>query len=67
MDDARPDPPDLADVNMDMEREVLALLEEALNEPAESRRAWLERRLRQNLEIGSRVEDLLAVADRYGF
>ena len=67
MDDTRPQLSDPIGVDADLEREVLVLLEEVLSEPASTRRAWLEHKLRQRLEIGNRVEGLLAVADRYGF
>ncbi|MEM8696402.1 MAG: hypothetical protein AAGE05_10315 [Pseudomonadota bacterium] len=49
-----------------LEREVLDLLEEALNQPPSVRRDWLSKNLRQRIEIGGRVEQLLAIADRYG-
>ena len=49
------------------EREVLALLEEALDQPGDRRRQWLRQKLGEREEVGRHVERLLAFAERRGF
>ncbi len=46
------------------EREVLQILEEALEQPEERRKRWLTRKLKERELVGQRVEDLLAFAER---
>ncbi|WP_164089209.1 MULTISPECIES: hypothetical protein [Sphingomonadaceae] len=46
------------------EREVLQILEEALEQPRADRKRWLIRKLKERELVGQRVEDLLAFAER---
>lgn len=46
------------------ERELLELLEEALAQPQSIRREWLQRKLLQRHQVGRKLEDLIALAER---
>lgn len=45
------------------ERELLELLEEALDQPLESRREWLKRKLHERDRVGRKLEDLIVLAE----
>ncbi|WP_417612084.1 hypothetical protein [Parasphingorhabdus sp.] len=45
------------------ERELLELLEEALDQPLASRREWLKRKLRERDRVGRKLEDLIVLAE----
>ncbi|WP_209346786.1 hypothetical protein [Pontixanthobacter sp. CEM42] len=46
------------------EREVLQILEEALEQPEADRARWLTQKLKERELIGQRVEDLLSFAEQ---
>lgn len=48
------------------EREVLALLEEALGQPPKARWRWLDWKLRERAAIGRRVAHLLKLVEARG-
>ncbi|MEL7447196.1 MAG: hypothetical protein AAGK02_15535 [Pseudomonadota bacterium] len=50
-------------LDLNSERECLQLLEEALAQPPDQRRLWLERKLRERDQIERKLEDLLAIAE----
>ena len=45
------------------ERELLELLEEALDQPLANRREWLKRKLRERDRVGRKLEDLIVLAE----
>lgn len=49
------------------EREVLALLDEALKQPGNRRSRWLRQKLGEREAVGRRVERLLRIAERLGY
>ncbi|WP_299329110.1 hypothetical protein [Parasphingopyxis sp.] len=56
----------MAAPNPTIEREVLKLLEEALEQPEDKRKTWLALKLKERELVGQRVEDLVAFAKRRG-
>ncbi|MDN3647217.1 hypothetical protein QWY75_13480 [Pontixanthobacter aestiaquae] len=51
------------ELNPIAEREVLEILEQALEKPESDRRRWLAQKLKERELVGQRVEDLLAFAE----
>lgn len=54
----------MSDLDPRAERELLELLDEALVLPRASRRSWLTRKLKERAQVGRKLEDLLALAER---
>lgn len=54
----------MSKLRSDAERELLDLLEEALDQPQSERKAWLERKLIERDLIGRKLEDLISLAER---
>lgn len=55
----------MAQLDPGAERECLGLLEEALSKPPAQRRAWLVNKLEEREQVNRKLEDLLALAERY--
>lgn len=56
----------VVDLDRAGEREVLALLEEALGQPPAARRRWLAWKLGERAAIGRRVAHLLSLVEPHG-
>lgn len=53
----------MPDLDARAERELLQLLEEALGQPRELRRAWLESKLKERAAVGRKLKDLIDLAE----